>query len=199
MGQTKLVIEHMLRDLHQSDPAWRVCLLRYFNPVGAHPGGRLGENPVGVPQNLMPIIMEVAIGKRPYLNVYGDDYDTPDGTAIRDYIHVMDLAEGHLLALTALFAEGPAFPRYAVYNLGTGVGYSVKQIIDAVSKALGYPLPFQVSARRPGDVEKLVANPQKAREELGFVAKRTLEQMVHDSLFNNGVRPARLQVGPENN
>lgn len=181
-GRTKLMIEEILQDMAAADPLDQFISLRYFNPVGAHPSGLIGEMPAGVPLNLMPYILQVVQGRRPCLIVYGDDYNTPDGTAIRDYIHVMDLAEGHFLALNTLFTDEPARPSYRVYNLGTGAGYSVKQIIDAVSVALGYLLPYEMSARRPGDVEELVANPIKAEKELGFTATRTLDQMVLDSL-----------------
>lgn len=178
-GRTKLMIEEILKDVAAQDAHDHFISLRYFNPIGAHPSGLIGEKPNGIPQNLMPFILQVAQGKRPYLTVYGDDYNTADGTAIRDYIHVMDVAEGHILALKSLFSNESG---YRVYNLGTGVGYSVKEMIDAVSHALGYPLPYKVSARRQGDVDALVANPAKAQTELGFTATRTLEDMVQDSL-----------------
>ncbi|MCX7897885.1 MAG: UDP-glucose 4-epimerase GalE, partial [Rhodocyclaceae bacterium] len=147
-GRTKLMIEDILRDLHAADDAWRIALLRYFNPVGAHPSGRIGEDPQGVPNNLMPYIAQVAVGKRPYLSVFGDDYPTPDGTGVRDYIHVVDLALGHLAALAVLAREGGLL----TVNLGTGRGYSVLEMVRAFEKASGRPIPYRIAPRRPGDV-----------------------------------------------
>jgi UDP-glucose 4-epimerase len=153
-----------------------VALLRYFNPVGAHPSGRIGEDPKGIPNNLMPFVMQVAVGRRPEVNVFGDDYPTPDGTGVRDYVHVMDLAEGHVAALQALERQ----PSLVTANLGTGRGYSVMEVIKAASGAVGRQLPYRVSARRPGDVARLVADPSRAAEQLGWRARRGLDEMCAD-------------------
>lgn len=174
-GASKLHIEHMLNDLQRSDPRWAIAVLRYFNPAGAHESGRIGEDPNGIPNNLMPFIAQVAVGKRERLNVFGGDYPTPDGTGVRDYIHVMDLVEGHLAALRALDQGG-----LQVCNLGTGQGYSVLQMVDAFSRASGRPVPYQVVARRPGDVAQCYADPGHAREMLGWQARRGLAQMCED-------------------
>ena len=177
-GRTKLMIEDILRDMSFADPEWNIVLLRYFNPIGAHKSGRIGENPKGIPNNLMPYITQVAIGKLPFLGVFGDDYDTPDGTGVRDYIHVTDLALGHVKAIEKMNREqGGIF----TYNLGTGTGYSVLDIVRAFSKASGVEIPYHIKPRRPGDVPACYADPSKAREELGWTAQRGLEEMCEDS------------------
>jgi len=172
-GRTKLHIEEMLRDLSVSDPRWRIVCLRYFNPVGAHESGLIGENPAGVPNNLMPIIARVAAGEPKELSVFGNDYPTPDGTGVRDYIHVMDLAEGHAVALTWL-AEHPGW--HAI-NLGTGQGYSVLEMVEAFASASGCAVPYRIVPRRAGDVAACYANPEKVRRELGWQARRDLLDM----------------------
>lgn len=176
-GRTKLMIEQMLNDLHASDPAWNMALLRYFNPVGAHPSGLIGEDPRGIPNNLFPYIAQVAVGKLPEVRVFGNDYPTTDGTGVRDYIHVMDLAEGHVSALERLETN----PGCVVYNLGTGRGYSVLEAIAAFSKACGKDLPYRITERRPGDIATCFADPTKANTELGWKAKLGLEDMVRDA------------------
>jgi len=173
-GRTKLHIEEMLADLAKSDAAWRIACLRYFNPVGAHESGLIGEDPEGVPNNLMPYIARVAAGKLPYLNVYGNDYATPDGTGVRDYIHVMDLVEGHLAALNALNSQTEGF---SVFNLGTGQGYSVLEMIKAYERANECSIPYQIAARRPGDTAVCYAKPTKATIVLDWVAHRSLDDM----------------------
>lgn len=177
-GKTKYFIEEILRDLVVSDPSFSIALLRYFNPVGAHPSGLIGENPNGIPNNLMPYITQVAIGKLQYLRVFGNDYATHDGTGVRDYIHVVDLAKGHLCALRKL--EESAAGVYT-YNLGTGTGYSVLDMVNAFSKVLGKPLPYKIVERRAGDIDACYADPTKAKEELGFVAQYDLQKMCEDS------------------
>ncbi|HKJ16436.1 MAG TPA: UDP-glucose 4-epimerase GalE [Xanthomonadales bacterium] len=176
-GQTKLAIEHLLRDLYSSDPRWNISLLRYFNPVGAHPSGRIGEDPLGIPNNLMPFITQVAVGERTHLSVFGDDYDTPDGTCIRDYIHVLDLVDGHLKALEWLTHN----PGLAAHNLGTGKGYSVLEVIRAFEAATGTEIPYEIADRRPGDLAATWADPSKAKRDLGWVATRTIESMCADA------------------
>ncbi len=176
-GQTKLMIEHILEDVSRADPDFRVCLLRYFNPVGAHPSGMIGEDPSGIPNNLMPYITQVAVGKRERLSVFGNDYPTPDGTGVRDYIHVMDLAAGHVAALKHL----EAVPGLCVYNLGTGRGYSVLDVLHAFERACGKPLPYVIAPRRAGDIPECYANPEKAERELGWKAEKTLDEMCADS------------------
>lgn len=175
-GATKLHIEDMLRDLHRAQPAWRIALLRYFNPVGAHESGRIGEDPNGVPSNLMPFIAQVAVGKRESLSVFGNDYATVDGTGVRDYIHVMDLVEGHLAALRALQREAGLL----TVNLGTGQGYSVLQMVAAFSRASGRDIPYRIVERRPGDVAQCYADPARAQQQLGWRAKRDLATMCAD-------------------
>lgn len=175
-GRTKLMVEEMLRDLQAADPEWRIALLRYFNPVGAHPSGLIGEDPGGIPNNLFPFITQVAIGARQELQVFGNDYPTPDGTGVRDYIHVVDLALGHLKAL-----EWAADNRgLLTCNLGTGQGYSVLEMVESFSRISGRPVPYQVVARRPGDIAACWADPTRAREEFGWVATRGLEEMCRD-------------------
>jgi UDP-glucose 4-epimerase len=175
-GQTKLVIEEILCDLYKSDPSWQIMILRYFNPVGAHESGLIGEDPQGIPNNLMPFIAQVAIGRREHLNIFGDDYATPDGTGVRDYIHVVDLAHGHLKALQALI-----IPQCTAINLGTGTGYSVLDVVKAFEAASGNKIAYQISPRRGGDIAACYAHPQKAKELLGWSAKRSLETMCHDT------------------
>lgn len=175
-GRTKLAVEEILRDVAVASPSMGVALLRYFNPVGAHPSGRIGEDPDGIPNNLTPFVMQVAVGRRPSIGVFGDDYPTPDGTGVRDYVHVMDLAEGHVSALRAL-ESGPGL---ITVNLGTGVGYSVLEVIAAASRAVGRELPYQVVARRPGDVAEVVADPSLAASRLGWKARRGLDEMCAD-------------------
>ena len=175
-GQTKLDIEYILKDLCVSDPEWSVVLLRYFNPVGAHESGLIGEDPNGIPNNLMPYISQVAIGKLECLSVYGSDYNTKDGTGVRDYIHVVDLAEGHLRAIDKIKDNTGVY----VYNLGTGNGYSVLDMVKAFSKACGKDVKYKIVDRRPGDVASCYADPTKAREELGFVTKHNLDDMCRD-------------------
>ncbi|HVS62103.1 MAG TPA: UDP-glucose 4-epimerase GalE [Thermoanaerobaculia bacterium] len=176
-GRTKLIIEDMLRDVAASEPGWRALLLRYFNPIGAHASGRIGEDPQGIPNNLMPFLMQVAVGQREVLRVFGDDYDTRDGTCIRDYIHVVDLALGHLAALDTLDRIEGAVP----YNLGTGHGSTVLEVIEAASKAVGRPVPYEVVGRRPGDAPAVWADPSRAERDLGWVAQRGLDEMCADA------------------
>lgn len=176
-GRSKFIIEEILRDLHESDSTWRIALLRYFNPVGAHPSGLIGEDPNGIPSNLMPYITQVAVGRRPHLNVFGGDYPTPDGTGVRDYIHVVDLALGHLAALHYLDShEG-----LATVNLGTGRGYSVLEMVHAFEKASGRPVPYKIAGRRAGDIAQCYADPSKALSFLGWHAERDLAQMCEDA------------------
>ncbi len=175
-GRSKLIVEDILRDLEVSDSRWNSILLRYFNPVGAHESGLIGEDPNGIPNNLTPYITQVAVGKLAQLHVFGDDYDTLDGTGVRDYIHVVDLAKGHVKAL-AKFAENPGT---VVYNLGTGVGYSVLEMVKAFAQASGCDIPYDVVARRPGDIAACYANPEKARRELDWVAELGIEDMARD-------------------
>ena len=175
-GRTKLFIEEILRDLYISDNSWNIALLRYFNPVGSHPSGLIGEDPQGIPNNLMPYVAQTAIGKLPFVRVFGNDYDTPDGTGVRDYIHVVDLAEGHILALKKLEKN----PGVVTYNLGTGVGYSVLDMIRAFSKAVGREIPYQIVARRPGDIAACYADPSFAKQEIGFEAKYGIDEMCAD-------------------
>lgn len=176
-GRTKLMIEEILRDLYVSDNSWNIALLRYFNPIGAHKSGLIGEDPKGIPNNLVPYIAQVACGKLEYLNVFGDDYPTKDGTGVRDYIHVEDLAEGHLKALEKLKTN----PGIEAYNLGTGNGYTVLEVVEAYSKACGKEIPYRIAPKRSGDIAACYADTSKALEELGFSAKRTIEDMCMDS------------------
>ena len=174
-GHTKLVIEDILRALYVSDPTWSIVLLRYFNPVGAHKSGLIGEDPQGIPNNLMPYIAQVAIGRRASVNVFGSDYATPDGTGVRDYIHVVDLAIGHLKALSILDT-----PKCEAINLGTGEGYSVLDVIETFSKVCGKPIPYTLAPRRAGDIASCYASPHKAKELLGWEATYTLVEMCED-------------------
>lgn len=176
-GRSKLVVEDMLRDLAASDPRWRIAILRYFNPVGAHESGLIGEDPNGVPNNLLPYIAQVVVGKLRELAVFGNDYPTPDGTGVRDYIHVVDLAEGHLRALEALQTRTGSH----VWNLGTGQGYSVLDMVRAFEAASGRPVPYRVAPRRPGDIATCYADPSKAERELGWKARRRLDEMMRDA------------------
>lgn len=176
-GQTKGMLEQVLTDLNVADPEWNVVLLRYFNPIGAHESGLIGEDPKGIPNNLVPYIAQVAVGKLESLGVFGDDYDTPDGTGVRDYIHVVDLAKGHVKAIEKLKAKEGV----SIYNLGTGNGYSVLQVLHAFEKACGKTLPYTIKARRPGDIAICYADPTKAKEELGWTAERGIEEMCADS------------------
>ncbi len=177
-GTTKLYIEKILQDTAAADKEWSVCLLRYFNPIGAHESGRIGEDPRGIPNNLMPYIMRVVVGKLPELVVYGNDFNTPDGTGVRDYIHVVDLALGHIKAVEKVLGETGC----NIYNLGTGIGYSVLDIISAVEKAIGRPLPYKFGPRRAGDIDTCFSDPSKAKRELGWEAKRNLEKMCEDTV-----------------
>lgn len=176
-GQTKTMLEQVLMDINTSDPEWNVILLRYFNPIGAHKSGLIGEDPKGIPNNLLPYVAQVAIGKHPYVRVFGDDYDTPDGTGVRDYIHVVDLARGHVKAIEK-FKENKGV---LIYNLGTGNGYSVLQVISAFSKVCGRELPYKIMERRAGDLASYYCSPVKAKEELGWEAENGIEEMCADS------------------
>jgi len=177
-GRTKLMLEEILTDLHTADPEWNAILLRYFNPVGAHKSGKIGEDPKGIPNNLTPYITQVVVGKLKEVGVFGNDYPTPDGTGVRDYIHVMDLAAGHVKALTMLNKES----KVRIYNLGTGKGYSVLDVVKAFSKAAGKDIPYVIKPRRAGDIAECYADPAIAYEELGWKAERTLDEMCEDSL-----------------
>ena len=185
-GRSKLVIEEILRDLARSDPAWRIALLRYFNPVGAHPSGLIGEDPQGIPNNLMPYALQVAAGKLAELPVFGDDYPTRDGTGVRDYIHVVDLALGHLAALRRLAAQ----PGVITVNLGTGRGYSVLELVRALAAASGRPVQYRIVGRRPGDVAQCYADPALAQELLGWRATRGIHEMCEDSWRWQAAAPA---------
>ena len=176
-GRTKSMLEQILTDLHTADPEWNVILLRYFNPIGAHESGLIGEDPKGIPNNLVPYIAQVAVGKLDHLNVFGNDYDTPDGTGVRDYIHVVDLAKGHVKALKKLEdKEG-----VSIYNLGTGNGYSVLEVLHAYEKACGKTLKYEIKPRRDGDIATCYADCTKAKEELGWVAEKNIDDMCADS------------------
>ena len=175
-GSTKLMIENILQDVTKSNPKLSVSLLRYFNPIGAHESGEIGENPKGIPNNLLPYVSQVAIGKLEKLSVFGDDYDTEDGTGVRDYIHVVDLAIGHIKTIEHCTDK----PGVHIYNLGTGNGYSVLEIVKAFEKNTGMKVPYQIVPRRPGDIAKCYADATKAKEELGWVAERGIEEMCKD-------------------
>ncbi|MBO5199076.1 MAG: UDP-glucose 4-epimerase GalE [Lachnospiraceae bacterium] len=177
-GRTKLMLEEIFRDLYVSDPEWNIVLLRYFNPIGAHKSGRIGENPKGIPNNLMPYITQVAVGKLARLGVFGNDYDTHDGTGVRDYIHVVDLAIGHVKAIQKIEGQKGGV---LTYNLGTGNGYSVLDMVKSFEKASGVTIPYEIKERRPGDIATCYADPTKAKEELGWEAVRGLEEMCEDS------------------
>lgn len=176
-GQTKLMIEQILRDLQVADSEWSISLLRYFNPIGAHESGRIGEDPNGIPNNLMPYITQVAIGKLPQLQVFGNDYDTVDGTGVRDYIHVVDLAKGHLKALEKVMTSNGV----DAFNLGTGKGYSVLEMVHAFEKASGKEVSYKIVSRRPGDIGECYADPAKAKDVLGWQAEKGLDEMCEDS------------------
>ncbi len=177
-GSTKLFIEYILKDLYKADNSWNIAILRYFNPVGAHESGTIGEDPNGIPNNLCPYITKVAVGKLPYLNVFGGDYPTKDGTGVRDFIHVVDLAVGHVLSVNKLLEKSGLF----VVNLGTGTGYSVLDMVNAFSKAYGKEIPYKIVDRRPGDIAECYADPTYAYELLGFKAVKTLDDMCQDAL-----------------
>jgi UDP-glucose 4-epimerase len=176
-GRTKFFIEEILKDLNKSEKGWNIVILRYFNPVGAHPSGKIGEDPRGIPNNLMPYITQTAVGKREFLSVYGNDYPTKDGTGVRDYIHVVDLAKGHIAAVNILVKN----PGYVVYNLGTGKGYSVLDMLNAMKKASGREIPYKFVDRRPGDIAICFASPAKAAKELGWTAKLNVDDMCRDA------------------
>ena len=176
-GRSKLMIEEILRDLYVSDPTWKIILLRYFNPVGAHPSGLIGEDPDGIPNNLMPYITQTAVGQLACLSVFGNDYDTPDGTGVRDYIHVVDLAEGHIKALEKI----DQIDEVLAVNLGTGQGYSVLEMVKAFEKASGKEVPYCIAPRRPGDIASCYADPTRAREVLGWEAQYGIEKMCEDA------------------
>ena len=197
-GRTKYMIEQILGDFHVSheilreqgkedaSKQWSIAILRYFNPAGAHPSGKMGEDPSGVPNNLMPFVAQVAVGRRPHVTVFGNDYDTPDGTGVRDYLHVMDLADGHVAALKYIDAssnsdnEKSGNGKLEVFNLGTGIGYSVLDMVTAFGKAVGKPIPTVMGPRRPGDVTIYMADPTRAKEEMGWEAKKNLDEMCVD-------------------
>jgi UDP-glucose 4-epimerase len=202
-GHTKLVIEDMLEAVQTARPEWRIGVLRYFNPVGAHPSALIGEDPTGTPNNLMPYLTQVAIGRRSHLRIFGGDYPTPDGTGVRDYIHIEDLADGHVAALRALQRTGESF----TVNLGTGRGYSVLEVVNAFVEATGRPVPYRIVERRPGDVAQCYADPSRARELLGWEATHTLEQMCADAWrwqsrnpqgYASGMAPAASSEATEN-
>ncbi len=188
-GQTKLMVEEILRDLYKSDSTWCVSILRYFNPIGAHESGLIGEDPKDMPNNLMPFIAQVAVGRRDYLSVYGDDYATPDGTGIRDYIYVVDLAQGHVKALESLVV-----PQYTVVNLGTGMGYSVLDMVKVFSEVSGKEIPYRIVPRREGDIASCYADPTLAKKTLGWQASRTFKQMCQDSWNFQSKNPHGLNV-----
>ena len=177
-GTTKLFIEQILKDLYKSDNTWDICILRYFNPVGAHESGLIGEEPQGIPNNLMPYVVRVASGELKELSIFGNDYNTKDGTGVRDYIHVVDLAKGHLKALEKIDKENAGL---YIYNLGTGTGYSVLDMVQAFEKATGKKVAYKIAPRREGDIAECYADPKKAKEELGWIANKTLEDMCKDS------------------
>ena len=176
-GSTKLMIENILKDVYMSNNKWSITLLRYFNPIGANKSGEMGEDPKGIPNNLLPYISQVAVGKLEYLHVFGNDYDTKDGTGVRDYIHVVDLALGHIKSIEKKTDK----PGVHVYNLGTGNGYSVLEMVAAFEKASGKEVPYKIEARRPGDIAECYANPEKAKNELDWVATRGIDEMCEDS------------------
>lgn len=187
-GRSKLMVEEMLRDLQRAEADWQIAILRYFNPVGAHPSGLIGENPNGIPNNLMPFVAQVAVGKRAQLSVFGNDYPTPDGTGVRDYIHVVDLAQGHLAALAALARSGQSL----TVNLGTGQGYSVLDMVRAFEAASGRLVPYQIVARRAGDIATCYADPQLAGELLGWQARRGIGEMCADAWRWQSMNPDGL-------
>ena len=190
-GQTKSMIEQILTDIQVSDPEWNVTLLRYINPIGAHSSGLIGEDPKGIPNNLVPYIARVAVGKLEKLGVFGNDYDTPDGTGVRDYIHVVDLAAGHVKALQHMK------PGVSIYNLGTGQGYSVLDVVKAYGKACGKEIPYEIKPRRAGDIATCYSDPTKAKTELGWEAKYGIEEMCRDSYHWQSMNPDGYQTGKE--
>ena len=192
-GWTKFMCEQILRDYVKADGSWSVALLRYFNPVGAHPSGLIGEDPKGIPNNLMPYISQTAIGKFPYLRVFGNDYDTPDGTGVRDYIHVVDLAQGHVAARADMAEHSGEL----IFNLGTGTGYSVLDMVHAFEKANGLSVPYKVIGRRAGDVAVCYCSPEKSRRELGWAAEFDLEDMCRDSWHWQSLNPNGYREGDE--
>jgi UDP-glucose 4-epimerase len=192
-GATKLMGESILRDVGVADPQWQTASLRYFNPVGAHPSGRIGEDPRGTPNNLVPYVAQVAVGRREYLQVFGNDYATPDGTGVRDYIHVVDLAEGHVKALDRLFSH----PGSLTVNLGTGRGYSVLEVVKAYEKASGRPVPYRFAPRRAGDVDSMYADPALARQLLGWEARRGIEEMCADSWRWQSMNPQGYETASD--
>lgn len=194
-GRTKLFLEEIARDIQNADSEWKIILLRYFNPVGAHESGKLGEDPKGIPNNLMPYIQQVAVGRLPKLNVYGHDYPTPDGTAIRDYIHVMDLADGHVVALRKLFT--PDYTGCVAYNLGTGRGTSVLEMVAGFEKASGKKIPLELCSKRRGDATAVYASTQKAEKELGWKAKYGIDEMCRDQWKWASQNPWGYQSKPE--
>jgi UDP-glucose 4-epimerase len=191
-GETKLIGERILRDLGAADATWRIACLRYFNPVGAHASGLIGEDPRGTPNNLMPYVAQVAVGRRPHLQVFGGDYDTPDGTGVRDYIHVVDLAEGHVAALRYLLDDGPSM----TVNLGTGRGYSVLELVTAYEKASGRPIAYEIVGRRDGDIDACYADVSRARRVLGWEARHDLARMCEDSWRWQSMNPSGYDAAP---
>jgi len=191
-GRSKLMVEQVLEDLGKSDPSWAIGVLRYFNPAGAHPSGLIGEDPRGIPNNLMPYIAQVAVGRREKLSVFGNDYPTPDGTGVRDYIHVVDLAQGHVAALREIFRNGRSF----TVNLGTGQGYSVLEMVRAFELASGRRVPYEITARRPGDIATCYADPMNAWNVLDWRARKGLEEMCADHWRWQSLNPSGFQVEP---
>lgn len=189
-GHSKAAVEQLLADLAGSEPGWRIARLRYFNPVGAHPSGRIGEDPLGVPSNLFPFVSQVAVGRRPRLQVFGGDWPTPDGSGVRDYIHVMDLAEGHRAALDTLLSEDP---QLITINLGSGQGHSVLQVVVAFEAASGHSVPYELVARRPGDAASSVADPALAAQRLGWRTRRGLAEMCRDGWALQSANPNSFQ------
>ncbi|MBI1891813.1 MAG: UDP-glucose 4-epimerase GalE [Burkholderiales bacterium] len=188
-GRSKLMVEQILGDLTRADPRWAIGVLRYFNPVGAHPSGVIGEDPRGIPNNLMPFVAQAAVGRRARLSVFGNDYPTPDGTGVRDYIHVVDLARGHVAAVERLFSTGAGF----TVNLGTGQGYSVLEVVRAFAQACGRPIPYEIVGRRPGDIAVCYANPELAHELLGWRAQKDLAEMCADHWRWQNMNPAGFE------
>ncbi|MEX0447508.1 UDP-glucose 4-epimerase GalE [Xenorhabdus sp. SGI246] len=190
-GTSKYMVERCLSDFHHAENDWSVVLLRYFNPVGAHPSGTMGEDPQGTPNNLMPYIAQVAVGRREKLSVYGNDYPTPDGTGVRDYIHVIDLADGHIAALNAVGRKSGLH----IYNLGTGKGTSVLEMVEAFGQACGKSVPYEICPRRPGDIAECWSSPEKAERELGWKASRTIVEMTHDAWCWQSQNPNGYKAG----
>jgi UDP-glucose 4-epimerase len=208
-GRTKLFIEEILRDCHAADDTWQILILRYFNPIGAHPSGRIGEDPQGIPNNLMPFIAQVCVGRRDKLSIFGDDYDTADGTGVRDYIHVVDLAKGHVAALDKLYAgddEAKSDDDVSqvqkigceAVNLGTGKGVSVLELVDGMGRATGKPVPYVIAPRRPGDVASVYADPTRAKELLKWEAELGVEEMCKDTWRWQSTNPHGYKIEEEN-